>query len=119
MSNKAFAPVAMAEEYWANSHLSIARYYGRIQFNGHEYQIVNKHGITIFELSNPDSKHYVGGGNKKAIEPGEPADLVRKDFITYYKRLGRDRFLEVLKEHQQASDVELKGIYKELTKKKK
>ena len=77
MSNKAFAPVAMAEEYWASSHMSIARYYGRIQFNGHEYQIVNKHGITIFELSDPDSKHYVGGGNKKAIEPGEPADLSR------------------------------------------
>ena len=119
MRNKAFAPVAMAEEYWANSHLSIARYYGGVTFISHEYQIVNKHGITIFELSNPDSKHYVGGGNKKAIEPGEPADLVRKDFITYYRRLGRDRFLEVLKEHQQASDKELKKIYNELTKKKK
>ena len=119
MSNKGFAPVAMAEEYWANSHMSIARYYGRIQFNSHEYQIVNKHGITIFELSDPSSKHYVGGGNKKAIEPGEPADLVRRDFITYYRRLGRERFLEVLKEHQQASDTELKKIFKALTKKKK
>lgn len=104
MEKTHICPIAMTKEYWAGSHLSIARYYGRIQFNGHEYQIVNKHGITIFELSNPSSKHYVGGGNKKAIEPGEPADLVRKDFITYYKRLGRDRFLEVLKEHQQASD---------------
>lgn len=119
MSNKAFAPIVMAEEYWADSYLSVARYYGGIQFNGHEYQIVNKHGITIFELSDPDSKHYVGDGNRKAIELGEPADLVRKDFITYYRRLGRDRFLDVLKEHQQASDTELKKIYKELTKKKK
>lgn len=119
MESKGFAPIAMAEEYWANSHLSIARYYGRIQFNGHEYEIVNKHGITIFQLSNPSSKHYVGDGAKKAIEPGEPADLVRKDFITYYRRLGRDRFLEVLKEHQQTSDKELKKIYRELTNKKK
>lgn len=119
MESKGFAPIAMTEEYWANSHMSIARYYGGVTFNGHEYQIVNKHGITIFELSDPSSKHYVGGGNKKAIEPGEPADLVRKDFITYYRGLGRDRFLDVLKEHQQTSDTELKKIYRELTKKKK
>ena len=99
--------------------MSIARYYGGVTFNSHEYQIVNKHGITIFELSNPSSKHYVGEGNRKAIEPGEPADLVRKDFITYYRRLGRERFLDVLKEHQQASDTELKKIFRELTKKKK
>lgn len=117
MEKTHICPIAMAEEYWANSHMSIARYYGGVTFNGHEYEIVNKHGITIFQLSSPSSKHYVGDGAKKAIEPGEPADLVRKDFITYYRRLGRDRFLEVLKEHQQTSDKELKKIYRELTKK--
>ena len=42
MESKGFAPVAMAEEYWANSYMSIARYYGGVTFNGHEYQIVNK-----------------------------------------------------------------------------
>ena len=39
MSN---TPIIMTEEYWANSHLSIARYYGRIRFSGVEYVIVNK-----------------------------------------------------------------------------
>lgn len=101
MEKTHICPIAMTKEYWAGSHLSIARYYGGIQFNGHEYQIVNKHGVTFFELS----------------DPSEPADLVRKDFITYYRRLGRDRFLEVMEEHQLTSDKELKKIYRELTKK--
>lgn len=114
MSNQ---PICMAEEYWANSQLSVARYYGGCTFNGKEYEIVNKYGATLSELSNPASKYYVGDGDKKAIEPGEPADLVRADFIPYYKQLGRDRFLDVLKKHQQASDAELKRIYKELTEK--
>ena len=35
-------PLIMTEEYWANSQLSIARYYGHIRFMGHEYVIVNK-----------------------------------------------------------------------------
>ena len=118
MESKAFAPIAMAEEYWANSQLSIARYYGGLKYNGHDYQIVNKQGITLMELSDPDSKHYVAG-DRKAIEPGEPADLVRKGFIPFYKKLGRDLFIDILKEHQQASDVELKKIYKELTKRKR
>ena len=104
----------MAEDYWANTQLSVARYCGGIRCEGKIWDIVNKDGITIYELSDPKSKHYVGGGNKKAIEPGEPADLVREEFIPFYRKLGRDRFIEVLKEHQQASDTELEKIYKEL-----
>lgn len=42
-------------------------------------------------------------GKEKAIEPGEPCDLVRKDFVKYYKKLKRDKFLAVLKEHPTAS----------------
>lgn len=87
--------VIMTEEYWANSHLSIARYYGGIKVNGDEYKIVNNEGITLEELSNPRSKHYVKSG--KAIPPGEPADLVRKDWIPIYKKLGRDRTIELVK----------------------
>ena len=87
--------VIMAEEYWANSYLSIARYYGGMKVNGDEYKIVNKDGITLEELSDPRSKHYVKEG--KAILPGEPADLVRKDWIPIYKKLGRDRTIELVK----------------------
>ena len=44
----------------------------------------------------------------KAIEPGEPCDLVREDFVKYYKKLKRDKFLAVLKKHPTASEQELK-----------
>lgn len=87
--------VIMTEEYWANSHFSIARYYGGIKVNGDEYKIVNKDGVTLEELSNPHSKHHVKSG--MAIQPGEPADLVRTDWIPIYKKLGRDRTIELVK----------------------
>lgn len=87
--------VIMAEEYWANSPLSIARYYGGIKVDGDEYKIVNKDGITLEELSYPRSKHYVKEG--KAIPAGEPADLVRKDWIPVYRKLGRDRTIGLVK----------------------
>lgn len=87
--------VIMTEEYWANSYLSVVRYYGGINVNGDEYKIVNKDGITLEELSDPRSKHYVGDG--MAIPPGDPADLVRKDWIPIYKKLGRDRAIELVK----------------------
>lgn len=91
-------PIIMTEEYWANSYFSIARYYGQIQYNGDHYIIVNKQGITIFELSNPNSKHYVGD-DKKAIEPGEPADLVLIQWVPIYKALGRDKTIELVKQN--------------------
>lgn len=87
--------IIMTEEYWANSHLSVARYYGGIKVNGHEYKIVNKDGITLEELSDPRSKHYVREG--KAIPAGEPADLVRKDWIPIYRKLGREKTIELVK----------------------
>ena len=112
------APIAMAEDYWANSQFSVARYYGGIQMNQYSYKIVNKEGITIFELSDPENEHYVGDGDEKAIKPGEPADLVREDFIPYYKSLGRDAFIKVLEENQRKPDTEIKKIYEEMIKKK-
>ena len=111
------APIAMAEDYWANSQFSVARYYGGIVINGAKYVIVNEMGITLYELSDPSSKHYVKDG--KAIPPGKPADLVREDFIPYYKALGRDAFIKVLEQNQRKSDTEIKEIYEEMIKKKK
>lgn len=105
------APICMAEEYWRYSQLSIAKFYGRIKFNGFEYSIVNKEGITVFELSNPNSKHFVLGD--KVIQPGEPCDLVRNDFISFYAALGRDAFLSVLKDNQYADEKALKIIFNE------
>lgn len=90
--------IIMTEEYWANSQFSVARYYGGIQIGGKSYKIVNKQGATIFELSDPDSPYYVGDGVKKAIEPGEPADLVLEEWIPIYKKLGRERTIECVKQ---------------------
>ena len=111
-------PICMTEEYWANSYFSVARYYGGINMKPYQYKIVNKEGITIFELRDPESEHYVGDGDEQAIKPGEPADLVREDFIPYYKSLGRDAFIKVLEENQRKSDTEIKEIYESMIKKK-
>lgn len=87
--------IVMAEEFWANSQLSPARYFGRIKVNKHEYVIVDKRGHDIFECS----REAVREGRDKAIEPGEPADLCRADFVPIYKKLGREAFFQLLKDH--------------------
>lgn len=97
--------IIMTEEYWANSQFSVARYYGEIRINGKIYKIVNKQGATIFELSDPDSPYYVGDGNTKAIEPGEPADLVLEEWIPFYKQLGRDKIIECVKNRMSVQEV--------------
>ena len=103
----------MTEEFWANSQLSVARYYGRIQVFGHEYWIVDKKGRDLFECSAIADKE----GREKAIEPGEPADLVRDDFRKVYRELGRDRFLELLDLNRLHSDGEiLKAMKAEIRK---
>ena len=75
--------------------LSIARYFGRITFDGHEYVIVDKRGHDIFECSREAQK----AGREKAIEPGEPADLCRMDFVPIYRKLGREQFLKFIQEN--------------------
>lgn len=87
--------IVMTEEFWANSQFSIARYYGRIHIDNHDWVIVNKDGKDIFELSREAEK----AGREKAIEPGEPADLCREDFVPIYRKLGRERFLEFLEQN--------------------
>lgn len=110
-----FKPICMSEEFWANSQFSIARYYGRIKIGGHVYVIVNKEGKDIFECSAEADK----AGRDKAIEPGEPCDLCREDFIKYYRQLGRDKFSETLKLYNQADEKELKKHMKRLVEEKK
>ena len=100
------------EEYWANSQLSIARYYGRVKIGGYEYIIVNKEGKDIFECSAEAEK----AGRAKAIEAGEPADLCRTDFVKYYRALGRDAFIQVLKENEDVTEERLASIYESFIK---
>lgn len=101
-------PLLMTEEYWANTQLSVVRYYGHISFMGHEYIIVNKEGKDIFQLSAEAHK----AGRDKAIEPGEPCDLVIKTLMVAYRKLGRDRIIALIKEgksEKEINDIAKKG----------
>ena len=108
------AAIIMEEEYWRNSQFSIAKYYGRINVNigGEtiEYVIVNKEGKDIFECSLEAEK----AGRDKAIEPGEPADLVDKRYVPAYRKMGREAFIKMLKEQPELTPkiaVELAKSY--------
>lgn len=95
------AAILMEEEYWRSSQFSIARFYGRINVKiGGEtinYVIVNKEGKDIFECSLEAQK----AGREKAIEPGEPADLVDKRYVPVYRKIGRDAFIKMLEEQEE------------------
>ena len=77
---------------------------------GQQYIIVNKDGKDLFELSIEAEK----AGRTKAIEPGEPADLVLGSLIPSYKKLGRDKIIELVK--QGKTEKEIKQIAKEKKK---
>ena len=93
--------IVITEDYWVNSQLSIARYYGKIAVDGFDYVIVDKRGHDIFECSFEAEK----AGRKKATEPGEPADLCRVDFVPIYRKLGREQFLKFLQENPDVYSV--------------
>ena len=109
-------PILMTEDYWANSQFSVVRYTGGMQLNGIRYIICNKEGKDIFECSREAEK----AGREKAIEPGEPCDLIDERYLPVYRKLGRDRFIELIKDHQDLTPdkaFELAGI--EVKKKSK
>ena len=99
----------MTEEYWANSQLSIARYYGGINLDGREYIIVDKLGRDLWECSAIAER----GGRDKAIEPGEPADLILATLQKAYRKLGRDRIIELIKEGKTEKEIKALGNKKD------
>lgn len=108
MSN---APLLMTEEFWANSHLSVARYFGGITFEGRQYIIVDKLGRDLFECSAIADRE----GRDKAIEPGEPADLILATLRFAYRKLGRERIIALIKDGK--TEDEIKAIAKKGGKK--
>lgn len=100
MSDRLF-PLLMAQEYWMNTQLSIARYYGGAILGGIEYRIINKEGKDLYECSIEAEKE----GRKYAIDPDESADLVVKTLIPAYKKLGRDRIIELLKQNKSEEEI--------------
>lgn len=105
--------ILMTEKYWRSSQLSIARLYGRVKMNNATYWVVNKEGKDLYQCSAEAKK----AGKEMAIEAGEPADLVHEKFLPYYRKLGRDRFIEILKANQGKTNDELIKIYKNEIKK--
>lgn len=100
------------EEYWMNSHFSIARYYGGCTINGKEYIIVNKEGVSMRKLAD---KAKIGD---VLIPASEPADLILVEWQPIYRALGRDGLFEFLR--TQSCDLkEAKKYVKQLKAKKK
>ena len=100
--------ILMTEEYWRSTHLSVARFYGAVQVDGKRYIVVNKEGKDLYECSREADE----AGREKAIEPGEPADLIDARFQTFYRALGREAFIEILQNNSNAGEKELMGVYK-------
>lgn len=66
--------ILMTKDAWMNSQFSISRFYGGIHINGIRYTIM-----------------------------GSEEDLVDDEFAKYYRKLGRDRFIQVLEQHEYTS----------------
>jgi hypothetical protein len=98
------------EEYWMNSQLATARFFGGCIINK-EYVIVNKEGVSMRKLAD---KAKIGD---VLIPKGEPADLILKEWQPIYRALGRDAFIEHIKTNQDLKEA--KKYVKQLKAKKK
>ena len=110
------AAILMEEDYWMNTQFSIAKYYGeiKVKIGGEtiEYVVVNKEGKTLMECSIEAEK----AGRAKAIEPGEPVDLIDRRYIPAYRMMGRDAFIQMIQEHHRLTPeiaMELVKEYKQ------
>lgn len=90
--------ILLPKECWMNSPLSIARHYGRIIINGNDYVAVNTYGHAVVPCSVPNE---------------ETIDLVRTDFQSFYRKLGRKKFLELLLKYERLESKALKKVFKE------
>lgn len=102
--------ILLTEEAWMSSCFSVAKFSGGITVTGEggkrrEFFVVNKEGKTLMQV--------VG------IPAGEPADLVDKEFIPLYKKLGREKFIEIVKDNPLLSREELKNVLSEAADKAK
>lgn len=95
---KEFKSILLTKESWMNSQLSVAKYSGGVQVTGEDGKkrtlyIVNKEGKDLYQVG---------------IPPGEPADLVDKEFVPLYKKLGRDLFIRIVNANPLMSRKDLK-----------
>lgn len=95
---KEFKAILLTKESWMNSQLSVAKYSGGVQVTGEGGKkrtllIVNKEGKDLYQVGIPS---------------GELADLVDKEFIPLYKKLGRDLFISIVNANPLISRKDLK-----------
>ena len=95
---KEFKSILLTKESWMNSQLSVAKYSGGVQVTGEGGKkrtllIVNKEGKDLYQVGIPS---------------GESADLVDKEFIPLYKKLGRDLFISIVNANPLISRKDLK-----------
>lgn len=95
---KEFKAILLTKESWMNSQLSVAKYSGGVQVTGEDGKkrtllIVNKEGKDLYQVGIPS---------------GESADLVDKEFIPLYKKLGRDLFISIVNANPLISRKDLK-----------
>ena len=100
---KEFKVIVLTKETWMNSQLSVAKYSGGVQV------VVEGGKKRTFFVVNKEGKDLTQAG----ISEGEPADLVDKEFIPLYKKLGRTLFIEIVQANPLASRKELKDILTE------
>lgn len=101
--------ILFTKENWLCSQLSVAKYSGGVQITGDDgkkriFLVVNQEGKDLTQVSIPAS---------------EPADLVDKEFIPLYKKLGRVLFIAIVNANPLASRKELKDILTEQAEVKK
>lgn len=101
--------ILFTKENWQCSQLSVAKYSGGVQITGDDgkkriFLIVNQEGKDLTQVS---------------IPAGDPADLVDKEFIPLYKKLGRVLFIAIVEANPSASRKELKAILTEAADVKK
>lgn len=100
--------IVIAKEAWLCSQLSIAKYSGGIDISDEE------NGTRHFLVVDGKGQPYQG-----KLIPSAPADLVDKEFIPFYRKLGRDKFISIVSMEPLASRKGLKQILSAAVQKEK
>lgn len=100
--------IVIAKEAWLCSQLSIAKYSGGIDISDEE------NGTRHFLVVDGKGQPYQG-----KLIPSVPADLVDKEFIPFYRKLGRDKFISIVSMEPLASRKGLKQILSAAVQEKK
>lgn len=91
--------IMFTKEFWLSSPFSIAIRYG---------------GIDISDKEDGKRHYLIVDGKGKpfcdTLSLEMPADLVDKEFIPLYKKLGREKFISIVKDNILANRKELKKI---------